>query len=106
LNNKVVLIPGGTGAVTTASSTIAVTDQTWHHVVATKNGSEVRIYIDGVDRTAPGTAVTLSSNATALNIGRASTGSAYTSGDIDEVAIYPTALSAARVQAHYQAGRG
>lgn len=106
LNNKVVLIPGGTGALTIASSTTAITDQTWHHVVATKNGADVHLYVDGVDRTALGTAATLTSNATALNIGRASTGSAYASGDIDEVAIYPAALSAGRVLAHYQAGRG
>ncbi len=106
LNNKVVLISGGTPAVTMATSAIALTDQAWHHLVATKNGNDVHIYVDGFDQTAAGAAVTLSFNATALNIGRASTGSAYVSGDIDEVAIYPTALSATRVLAHYQAGRG
>jgi hypothetical protein len=106
LNNKLVLVPGGTGAVNLASSTTAITDQSWHHVVATKNGAEVHLYVDGVDRTALGTNTTLTSNATALNIGRASTGSAYSSGDIDEVAIYPTALTPARVLAHYQAGQG
>ena len=74
--------------------------------MATKNGAEVHIYVDGVDRTAAATNTTLTSNATALNIGRASTGSAYSSADIDEVAIYPTALSPARVLAHYQVGRG
>jgi Domain of unknown function (DUF1929)/Concanavalin A-like lectin/glucanases superfamily/Kelch motif len=106
LNNKLVLIPGGTGALTLASSTIAITDQNWHHVVATKSGGEVHLYIDGVDRTVAGTNTTLGLNTTALNIGRASTGSAYASGDIDEVAIYPTALPAPRVLAHYQAGAG
>jgi Concanavalin A-like lectin/glucanases superfamily len=106
LNNKLVLIPGGTGAATTASSTIAITDQNWHHVVATKNAGDVHLYIDGVDRTAPGTNTTVGSNTTALNIGRASTGSAYAAGDVDEVAIYPTALPAGRVLAHFQAGAG
>ena len=106
LNNKLVLLPGGTGAVNIASSTTAVTDQSWHHVVATKNGAEVHIYVDGVDRTAAATNSTLTSNATALNIGRASTGSGYSSADIDEVAVYPTALTPARVLAHYQAGQG
>ena len=106
VNNKLVLLPGGTGAVNIASSTNAITDQSWHHVVATKNGAETRIYVDGVDRTAAATNSTLTSNATALNIGRATTGSAYSGADIDEVAVYPTALSAARVLAHYQAGRG
>ena len=40
LNNKIVLLPGGSGAATTASSTTAITDQTWHHVVATKSGAD------------------------------------------------------------------
>ncbi|MBA3264389.1 MAG: DUF1929 domain-containing protein [Thermoleophilaceae bacterium] len=105
-NNKLVLVPGGTGATNIASSTTAITDQLWHHVVATKNGAEVHVYVDGVDRTAAATNTTLTSNATALNIGRASTASAYSSADIDEVAIYPTALTPARVLAHYQVGRG
>jgi galactose oxidase-like protein/concanavalin A-like lectin/glucanase superfamily protein/IPT/TIG domain-containing protein len=105
-NNKVVLLPGGTGASTTASSTIAITDQSWHHVVATKNGSDTHIYIDGVDRTALGTNTTMTANATALNLARASSGSGYTAGDLDEVAIYRTALTPERVQAHYRAGTG
>ena len=105
-NNKLVLVPGGTGATNIASSTIAITDQAWHHVVATKSGAEVHVYVDGVDRTAAATNSTMTSNAVALNIGRASTSSAYSSADIDEVAIYPTALTPARVLAHYQVGRG
>jgi hypothetical protein len=105
-NNKLVLLPGGTGVSTTATSTIAITDNAWHYVVATKSGADVHLYIDGVDRTAPGTNTAMTSSTTALNIARASSGSAYTDADVDEVAIYPVALSAARVQAHYQAGRG
>jgi hypothetical protein len=105
-NNKIVLLPGGIGATTTASSATAVVDQAWHHVVATKNGTDVHIYLDGVDVTAPGTNTTMTTSTNALNIGRATTNSAYTGADIDEVAIYPVALSGARVLAHYQAGRG
>jgi hypothetical protein len=106
VNNKVVLLPGGIGVATTASSATAVVDQAWHHLVATKNGADVHIYLDGVDVTAPGTNTTMTTSTNALNIGRATTSSAYTGADIDEVAIYPVALSSARVLAHYQAGRG
>jgi len=105
-NNKVVLLPGGTGATATASSATAVLDQAWHHLVATKSGPDVHIYLDGVDVTAPGTNATMTTSTNALNIGRATTGTAYTGADLDEVAIYPVALSSARVLAHYQAGRG
>jgi hypothetical protein len=105
-NNKLVLIPGGSGATLTAGSTITIKDQNWHHIVATKNGTETHFYIDGADRTSPGTNTTMTSNTIALNIGRAYPGSGYFDGDIDEVVVYPVALSAQQVQAHYQAGLG
>jgi hypothetical protein len=105
-NNKLVLLPGGSGATATATSTITITDRNWHYVVATKNGTQTHIYIDGSDRTALATNTTMTSNTTALNIGRASTGSAYFDGDIDEVAVYPFALSPQQVQAHFWAGLG
>lgn len=105
-SNKVVLLPGGSGAVTIASSRVAITDHNWHYIVATKNGPDVHIYLDGSDVTSAGTNTTMTNNTTALNIGRATTGVAYFDGDIDEVAIYPVALTAAQVLAHYQAGTG
>jgi hypothetical protein len=105
-NNKVVLLPGGSGVATIASSSVAITDQNWHYIVATKSGPAAHIYIDGVDRTAPGTNTTLTNNATPLNIGRATTASAYVNGTLDEVAIYRTALSAAQVQQHYRSATG
>jgi hypothetical protein len=105
-SNKVVLIPGGAGATATANSTITITDQNWHYIVATKNGTETHLYVDGTDRTSPATNTTMTSNTTALNIGRPSTGGGYFGGDIDEVAVYPGALSLQQIQAHYQAGLG
>jgi Domain of unknown function (DUF1929)/Concanavalin A-like lectin/glucanases superfamily/Glyoxal oxidase N-terminus/Kelch motif/Galactose oxidase, central domain len=102
-NNKLVLIPGGSGASNIASSSIAINDSNWHHVVATKSGTSVHIYLDGVDVTALGTNTTATNNATALNIGRATTGTGYFDGDIDEVAIYPVALTQAQVLEHFWA---
>ena len=106
INNKLVLLPGGTGAATTASSTTAITDQSWHHVVATKNGAEVRIYVDGVDRTAAGTNSDADLQRDRAQHRAGDHRQRLRGGDIDEVAVYPTALSPARVLAHYQAGRG
>jgi hypothetical protein len=105
-NNKLVLLPGGAGVATTASSAGPITDQLWHHVVATKSGAGVRLYVDGVDVTAVGTDTTMTASTTALNIARATSGSGYANADIDEVAIYPVPLSAERVRAHFEAGRG
>ena len=103
-SNKLVLLPGGTGMATTATSATAITDQSWHHVVATKSGASVHLYVDGVDVTALGTNTTMTANTTALNIARATSSSAHTNADIDEVAMYPVALSAERVRAHLEAG--
>lgn len=84
------------------TSTLSITDTTtWHHVVNTKNGSTVKLYIDAIDRT--GTV----SNATMENGNQfvvAWGNQGYFDGSIDEVAAYPTALSAERVLAHYNAG--
>jgi hypothetical protein len=101
-----VLIPGGTGAVAVTTSTVAVTDQSWHEVVVTKNGAAVHLYIDGVDRTGPITNFTFASNSTPLVIGRGQTASGYFNGSIDEVAVYGTPLTAQQVQTHYKAATG
>ena len=53
-NNKLVLIPGGSGTTALASSSTAITDSGWHHVVATKSGTSVHIYVDGIDVTVLG----------------------------------------------------
>jgi hypothetical protein len=90
----------GVGTLTTATSDIPSTG--WHHLVATKNGATINVYLDGVDVTGATTDSTIVDNASTLWIGRSGQGRWY--GKIDEVAIYDTALSGARVAAHYAAG--
>lgn len=87
-----------------AKSTTKITDTRWHHVVATKNGEAVHIYIDGKDVTGAVTNQTCPSTAHPLNIGADEGGTNdFFRGWIDEAAVYPTALSAERVKAHYEA---
>jgi hypothetical protein len=83
-------------------STTNIPSTGWHHIVATKNGATVKLYLDGADVTDTVTNATITNNGTQLQIGRSGNGRWY--GYIDEVAIYPTALSGARVAAHYAAG--
>jgi hypothetical protein len=83
----------------TATSTLPSTG--WHHLVATKNGSTVKLYLDAVDVTGSVTNDTIADTGTALSIGNGTSGRWY--GYIDEVAIYDTELSSARVSAHYAA---
>jgi hypothetical protein len=83
----------------------AVVAGTKYHVVGTYDGTTQRLYLNGaqvasVALTGPATA-----NGNSLYIASWNGGSEFAQGTIDEVAIYPTALSAARVLAHYNAGK-
>lgn len=80
----------------------------WHHIAATwATGDRLRLYVNGVQvaQSASTIAGTLDSSGSIIEIGRFSA-SLYFKGRVDEAAIYPTALSAARVLAHDQAGLG
>jgi len=93
------------GVAAIVSSTTTVTDTAWHHLVATKNGATVKLYIDSVDRTGTVTNQTLADNAAALNIGRFNAASNYFAGTLGMAAVYNTALTAADVLDHYEKAR-
>jgi hypothetical protein len=88
----------------------STTDAGWHHWVVTRstNGTTTRIYKDGVDVTTSLGAQTFSNTTSNLFIGAfvASGPRFFFDGAIDEVAIYNTELSSARVSAHYDAASG
>ncbi len=87
-----------------AISTATITDTTkFHHIVATKNGASVHLYLDGVDVTGTVTSQTMANTTEPVYVGR-SVGGSYFNGTVDEPAVYNSALTAAQVQAHYQAG--
>lgn len=89
-----------------AISTASLSAGAWTHILVTKDGADVHLYINGVDVTGSVTDRTVVATATDLNIGRYTDGTLYLAGALDEVAIYPTVLSAERVLAHYNAGLG
>lgn len=90
-----------------------ITDTNWHHVVIVHTAAasnSAKIYVDGVSQS-----ITYESAYTSLSSGN-STRALFTgavnnagspslpyNGNVDEVAIYNTALSQARVTAHYEA---
>jgi hypothetical protein len=90
-----------TGTFVTSTKTITVGDG-WHHVVIVFLGSTTLIYVDGVlDST---TAQTHSLGTAPLRIGydEADIASPIAwAGTLDEVAIYPVALTAAQIANHY-----
>ena len=102
INNRLFITKTNVAGI--AQSTITITDTTtWHHLVNTKNGSTVHQYIDAVDVTGTVTDATWQNGPTpGVAIGGNGSLDPY-NGNLAEVAIYPTALSQARVQAHYNA---
>jgi hypothetical protein len=88
-NNKVV--SSGPGALTS----------TFKYFALTYDGSFARWYVNGVLSTTSAIVLPNSNGAPVLQIGK---GQDYGNNDLDEVALYPSALSAARIAAHYAAG--
>jgi RHS repeat-associated protein len=78
-------------------------DGVWHHVVATKKGPDARIYVDGVDVTAPGVnPLQLDNNTEPLRIGsNTASDTEKWVGSIDDVSLYNTVLTPFDVAQRY-----
>jgi peptidoglycan/xylan/chitin deacetylase (PgdA/CDA1 family) len=105
-DGKLLLRKNAVATLTTSTTAIADTT-TWHHVAAVKSPTTVKLYLDGQDVTGTVTQQTMANTPTALAIGASDGGSAYfLPATLDEVAIYPTALTPTRIQAHIAAAGG
>ncbi len=93
----------GSDGASHIETTSALTAASLYHVVMTFTGAAGKVYVNGVDVTA-GTLVQFPNTGVATRIGRSLNGGSFFSGTLDEVAVYDSALSAARVLAHYNAG--
>ncbi|MDP3003930.1 MAG: LamG-like jellyroll fold domain-containing protein, partial [Candidatus Azambacteria bacterium] len=77
---------------------------TWYHVVGVYDGSEMKLYVNGVLKGSLATSGSIATNNSPLRIGKQfwwSTIYSYWSGRIDEVKIYNRALNAMEVLEHY-----
>jgi hypothetical protein len=104
-NGVVSFFAGGGPTQIASSSAVLSPNGGWYHVVATKSGSSRAIYLNKSNVTVLGTNAIVGTGSDGIDIGRYG-GAEYVDGQIDEVAIYPTALSAERVAAHYDAAFG
>jgi hypothetical protein len=77
-----------------------------YHVVGTYDGTTQRLYINGVEAASGPLTGPASQSSTGLYIGSWDSGSEYFNGVIDEVAVYGSTLSAAKVKQHHDSGRG
>lgn len=95
------------GNLLTEFANMSGNDNIAHHLVATYNGTTIRMYVDGVEqRNAPlatPTSLVYDDVTTPLGQGNQFVTGPFL-GDLDEVAVYSTVLSPARIMAHYTAG--
>lgn len=79
---------------------------TWYHVVATWSASGgAKIYVNGTSIASGSLSGTIAAPTNSMGIAYApATNANFFPGTLDEVAIYPTSLSLARIQAHYNVG--
>lgn len=104
-SNKIVVNKEGVGANYT--STAAVTDALWHHLVVTRVPGTTTVYLDGSVLAGTVAAQTFVAAAGAVNIGRRlSATDRYFSGDVACAAVYSTAMSAVEAMRHATIGDG
>lgn len=85
-----------TGAIPNVNSSAALNDGNPHHIAVTYDGANLKMYVDGVLDDTEATSVTIPTSVQDIQLGTMT-------GHLDEVAIYGTALSAARITAHFAA---
>ncbi|HET8905477.1 MAG TPA: LamG domain-containing protein, partial [Ktedonobacterales bacterium] len=103
LSTGVVQLSNGTTLLNSA----ALSTGTRHHLVGTYDGTNLRLYVDNVlvaGPTAATNALAYTGNTITIGSQSGATPGAYYDGQIDEAAVYGSALSAARVTAHWTAG--
>jgi hypothetical protein len=78
-----------------------ITDGRWHHLVYTYDGALGRLYVDG--RLDSSGAWSRAEGGAAAYLGYDATLKTHLRGSIDEVALYPYALTLAQIRAHFLA---
>lgn len=99
------------GSARTINSTATFNNGQWHHAVATLGSGGIALYVDGVRVANRADVVSAQAfmgywrvGGDNLNGWASKPTSNYFAGTIDEVAVYPSALSAQAVAQHYQLG--
>jgi hypothetical protein len=96
----------GAGTAWRIVSGPAVTLNAWTHLVGTFDGATARLYVNGVLAASSAGAAFAANTSAPLRFGAGRSESApayFLPGSLDELAVYGSALSAARIQAHYAA---
>ena len=84
------------GAVLTTGNVITAANA-WYHVVATYDGSQLRVYVNGAEVASRSAGAPQADNGLKLTIGRYSDGGSPFNGLLDDIRLYSRALSAAEI---------
>lgn len=85
-----------------SASALHYTAHAWHHLVGVWTGAVTQLYIDAL-AAAPGAGAAVAAGPGLLTLGEGQAGAPYFGALVAEAAVYFSALSAARVSAHYLA---
>jgi RHS repeat-associated protein len=93
----------GSWSSLTFTSPYSVTNGAWHQLAATWDGATVVMYVDGLPVGAQAYSTSLGAvDGNGLALGNLY-GNRFLMGSLDEVSIYPSALSSTQVLSHFQA---
>lgn len=92
-----------TGAAATLQTTGALSANRWYAVAATYDGTVARLYLDGQLQASASSVAGLPDLGATLTLGARSDSTEWWAGNLDEVAVYDSALTASQVAAHYEA---
>ncbi|MFG6492868.1 PKD domain-containing protein [Microbacterium sp. P03] len=94
-----------TGSTQIVETDPGFNDNKWHHVVAQLSSAGMQLYVDGaLKATSANTSAQSYSGYWRVGGDNGWEGDTYWRGSVDEVAIYPAALTTAQVDEHYQLG--
>ncbi|MDO8668626.1 MAG: LamG domain-containing protein [bacterium] len=89
---------------TNLNSNFSGYDNKWHYVVGTYDGSNMRIYVDGVQKNSVGKTGAMDTTGYNFHIGTRSSVPTYFQGLLDDVRIYNRVLSATEITQLYNFG--
>jgi Concanavalin A-like lectin/glucanases superfamily len=92
------------GTALLAKHAATISTATLYCGIATKNGASIAMYLNATEGATSITNSTAVDTTNALFLGSSSSPSEFFNGRLQALAVYPTALSPTRVQAHYNAG--
>jgi hypothetical protein len=86
-----------------SSSPYTLTSNAWYHIVGTFDGSNLRLYINGVNEITTANVGTPAANTSGIRLMKRWDSGAYWGGHLSAVKIYNRALSLAEVKQNYNA---